>query len=164
MRWHKKRSGCGTQCGTAPAPRTRPKPPVGSIIAPHALWIVTGHHGVILLVEDNDALREATVALLEAEGYTVVAASDGQEALDLLRGGVEPDLVVLDLVMPRNGAQFRAAQGRDSRLAQIPVIIISGEGNGARKAAALGIPSYLPKPTDDAADLLNLVARQCPKG
>ena len=126
--------------------------------------MVTDHHDVILLVEENDALREATVALLEAEGYTVVAASDGQEAVDLLRGGVEPDLVVLDLVMPRNGVQFRAEQGRDPRLAAIPVIIISGEGNGTQKAAALGSASYLHKPTDDAADLLNLVARQCPKG
>ena len=129
--------------------------------------MATDHHDVILLVEDNDALREATVALLEAEGYTVVAASDGQEALDLLRGEVEPALVVLDLVMPRNGAQFRTEQGRDPRLAAIPVIVISGGGNGARKAAALGIasyPSYLHEPTDDAADLLNLVARQCPKG
>ena len=57
--------------------------------------------GPILLVEDHADLREAMTSLLEAFGYGVVTAADGGEALDHLRRGTAPSLIVLDLEMPR---------------------------------------------------------------
>ena len=63
----------------------------------------------ILVVEDDDVIRELLTDLLESEGYAVRAASDGQEALDCLPS-VSPDLVISDLVMPKvDGLQLRTA-------------------------------------------------------
>lgn len=65
---------------------------------------------LILLVEDDVAIREAVSECLSAEGYRVDAASDGAEALARLADGERPALLVLDLVMPvMNGAELVAA-------------------------------------------------------
>lgn len=70
----------------------------------------------------------------------MITAADGREALDHLRRGERPRLILLDLMMPRmNGSEFRAEQLRDPQFAAIPVIAISGDGNVAAKAATLGI-------------------------
>ncbi len=83
--------------------------------------------GRILLVEDDDALREALAEVLADEGYGVDAAANGQEALDRLdRSRPVPDLILLDLVMPvMDGWTFRDAQRRDPRLARIPTVVLS---------------------------------------
>src|SRR5207249_4370223 len=75
----------------------------------------------VLVIEDNTEVRQALVALLEAEGYGVVEAVDGVSALRLLRAGeVRPCLIVLDLMMPRmSGWDFRMEQSSDRRLAAI---------------------------------------------
>lgn len=56
---------------------------------------------VVLIAEDDEDIRESLVECLESSGYEVAAAADGQEAVESLRQGLEPDLVVLDLMMPR---------------------------------------------------------------
>jgi CheY-like chemotaxis protein len=63
----------------------------------------------ILLVDDDPDLRRATRAALEAEGYEVVEAKDGQAALDLLENESQrPNLILTDLIMPRlNGWELR---------------------------------------------------------
>ena len=98
-------------------------------------------------------------SLLEASGYAVVAAADGSEALDRLRGGTAPCLIVLDLEMPlMDGWAFRYEQTHDPKLARIPTIISSAEGNMKQKAALLGIDGYFEK-RDGFDGLLDLVAR-----
>src|SRR5437773_12411970 len=74
----------------------------------------------VLVVEDNGEVRQALVALLEAEGYHVAEAVDGVSALRLLRtGAVQPCLIVLDLMMHRlSGWDFRLAQSSDTLLAE----------------------------------------------
>src|SRR5947208_15071140 len=81
----------------------------------------------VLVVEDNAEVRQALVALLEAEGYHVAEAVDGVSALRLLRtGAVQRCLIVLDLMMPRmSGWAFRMEQGSDVRLPAIPVVVAS---------------------------------------
>jgi CheY-like chemotaxis protein len=117
--------------------------------------------GPILLVEDHADLREAMTSLLEAFGYEVVAAADGSEALDRLRGGTAPGLIVLDLEMPRkDGWKFRSEQTHDPKLAAIPTIISSADGNVKQKAALLGIDGYFEK-RGGFDGLLDLVARYC---
>jgi CheY-like chemotaxis protein len=81
----------------------------------------------ILVAEDDPATRQALAGLLTAAGYSVTVAADGQEALNLLRRGPAPDLVLLDLVMPvLDGWQFLQEQQQDPTLADIPVVIVSG--------------------------------------
>ena len=115
--------------------------------------------GTILLVEDHADLREAMTSLLEAFGYEVVTAADGGEALDRLRRGIAPCLIVLDLEMPRkDGWKFRSEQLHDPKLAGIPTIVSSAEANVKQKAALLGIHGYFEK-RGGFDGLLDLVAR-----
>jgi CheY-like chemotaxis protein len=99
----------------------------------------------ILLVEDEPDVREAVKAILEDHGYRVTAAENGWEALELLRSGRAPDVIVLDLRMPiMDGWEFRALQKRNPDLAGIPVVAISADGSA--KAAAIDAQAYLRKP------------------
>jgi CheY-like chemotaxis protein len=118
-----------------------------------------GHDRRILIVEDDLDVREALTQVLEFEGYSVVGATNGQEALDRLRAGDHPSLILLDLMMPvMDGLQFRAAQLRDPSLARIPVIVISADGKVDQKVASLGVAGYMKKPLD-VDSLLELIAR-----
>ncbi len=99
----------------------------------------------ILLVEDEPDVREAVKSILEDQGYRVTAAENGWEALELLRSGRAPDVIVLDLRMPiMDGWEFRALQKRNPDLAGIPVVAISADGSA--KAAAIDAQAYLRKP------------------
>ena len=80
----------------------------------------------ILTVEDDAAIREAISEVLSFAGYKVSAASQGIEALDLLKGGLLPRVILLDLMMPlMNGWQFLDEVRKDSAFAEIPIVIIS---------------------------------------
>ncbi len=120
----------------------------------------------ILIVEDDSDLRDALAYLLKACGYPVVVAADGEAALGELRGGLEPCLILLDLLMPRkDGFQFRSEQLENPRLANIPTIAYSGIYTGSNlreKAGALGITTVLEKPVDYDG-LLDLIEKHCPR-
>jgi signal transduction histidine kinase len=112
---------------------------------------------LILLVEDDRSIREAVQSVLEDEGYDVIQAENGRDALDRLRSGPLPDLVVLDLRMPiMDGWEFRAAQKNDPNLAGIPVLAVSADGSA--KAEAIAADGYLRKPLSTRT-LLETVAR-----
>jgi CheY-like chemotaxis protein len=91
----------------------------------------------VLLVEDDPTLLGAMKMVLEWEGYEVACATNGQEALEMLRAGERPALILLDVMMPvLDGWQFREEQKRDPDLASIPVVVVSAvEGAGALDAA-----------------------------
>jgi two-component system chemotaxis response regulator CheY len=119
---------------------------------------------LIMIVEDDADLRDGIAYLLEACGYQVAASTDGEDALDQLRRGVQPCLILLDLLMPRkDGFQFRAEQMQNPKFSSIPTIAYSGiyTGSGLReKALGLGITTVLEKPVDYDA-LLDLVEKYC---
>jgi CheY-like chemotaxis protein len=116
----------------------------------------------VLLVEDDTELHEAMTAILDAEGYRVIGAYDGQEAIDRLREGVRPSLILLDLMLPRkDGRQFRAEQLADPRVAGIPVIAYSGDAAVANTARALQVRHWFRKPIE-FGPFLETVARYCP--
>lgn len=80
---------------------------------------------IVLVVDDETDIRQALAEVLSSEGFQVVAASDGVEALEQARA-YHPQLVLLDLMMPRmNGWEFRQAQKCDPEVSAIPVVIIS---------------------------------------
>jgi signal transduction histidine kinase len=111
----------------------------------------------ILLVEDDGSIRSSLQGILEDEGYLVTTAENGREALERLRSGGPPDLIILDLRMPvMDGWEFRAAQKSDPALAQIPVLAVSADGSA--KAAAIDAEAYLHKPLSTDA-LLNAIGR-----
>jgi CheY-like chemotaxis protein len=103
----------------------------------------------VLVVDDSPDLREALTFVLEAEGYTVAAARDGQEALACLRSEFLPGVILLDLSMPNmDGCAFRRRQLEDPRLARIPVVVCSGERGARDTALQLGANGYIAKPMD----------------
>ena len=100
----------------------------------------------VLLAEDDVEIRDILQDLLEAEGYDVVPAGHGRQALEFLegvRGGKLPDLVVLDLMMPLvDGVQVLKAMKGDPELAGIPVVVLSAV---VRERPA-GAAAFLRKP------------------
>jgi len=85
-----------------------------------------GQGGVILVIEDDEGIREGFSMMLGFEGYTVLTANNGKEGLEILQGGQRPCLIVLDLMMPvMNGLEFLEVIKNDSKLATIPVVLVT---------------------------------------
>jgi CheY-like chemotaxis protein len=102
----------------------------------------------VMVVEDDPDQREAVILALESEGYAVVAAESGVEALESLESGLRPCMILLDLMMPEmDGVHFRKAQLASATLAEIPVVVVSAFGQLTR-AKHLQVADYLPKPLD----------------
>jgi CheY-like chemotaxis protein len=115
----------------------------------------------ILIVEDDPALREALSQVLADEGYDLLGARDGLEAVNCLKKGSRPDVILLDLSMPVvNGWEFRMFQKRDPDLAHIPVILITAGGYTREEVAWLEPSALLPKPIDLPV-LLSAVRKFC---
>jgi len=98
----------------------------------------------VLVVDDDTDIREAVAEVLAGEGYQVLGAGDGAEALTKCRA-FHPSLVLLDLMMPgMNGWEFRAAQASDPELRQIPVGVLSALG----RVVGLEAQGLIQKPFD----------------
>lgn len=96
----------------------------------------------ILIVEDDDANREFLRTLLENEGFLVATARDGREALEWLQGHARPNLVLLDLEMPRmNGWEFLQAADSASILTGIRVVMLTGRAHHVRVLDWLSKPA-----------------------
>lgn len=92
---------------------------------------------LILVVDDDPELRGVTAIALEEEGYRVAVAANGQEALDMLRAGLRPCLILADLMMPvMSGWELRNELQRDALLAGIPLVFITGYTHMAPTGAA----------------------------
>jgi len=118
------------------------------------------HDKPVLIVEDDEDVRGALAVFLEGEGYRVLEAADGLEALDHLRTA-SVCMVLLDLWMPRmNGWEFRAEQMKDPALAAVPVVVITADHAARTKAVALGVEGYITKPIEFPV-LLEYMGRYC---
>jgi CheY-like chemotaxis protein len=106
----------------------------------------------VLVVDDNDDHRFLTRrALAQSPEVTLLFARDGEEALLVCRGPTRPDLVLLDIKMPRkDGFEVLAALRADPRTASLPVVMLTSSENGGdvARAKALGADDYVTKPLD----------------
>jgi CheY-like chemotaxis protein len=103
---------------------------------------------LVLIVDDDSAIRETLADLLGEEGYRVITAANGADALQKLRAPerIRPCVILLDLMMPvMSGQQFYSHHQQDPELASIPVVVISADRNVKQKAASFG-GEYLAKP------------------
>jgi CheY-like chemotaxis protein len=101
----------------------------------------------ILLVEDDSFLRGLIGKKLADKKYEIIYASDGEKALELLKGD-KPDLILLDILLPGiDGFEVLKKIKQDSKLSNIPVIIISNlmQQKDIDKAKSLGATDYLVK-------------------
>lgn len=101
-------------------------------------------HSHILLVEDEAPLRKILAMQIEARGYEVTTASNGEEAKKLLATGLEPDLLITDIVMPGTVQGHQLAHIARRFFDSIPIIFISGYPNhGASERADLRPPGVM---------------------
>ena len=117
-----------------------------------------------LVVEDDDDIRDVVSMLLTVLGFEVKDAANGQVALDTMRAGWIPTLIVLDLMMPvMNGWAFRAEQRKIPGAAKVPVIVLSARRPPFRDLdGELQVAEILPKPFE-LDSFLAAVSRHCPE-
>jgi len=106
-----------------------------------------GRRATVLVVDDEELVRCVTQELLGCMGYDAVAVTTGEEAVELVRGGLRPDLVLLDVVMPGMGG-IEAFRKLRELVPGIPVLLSSGFTD-TRAAAELmdeGLNGIITKP------------------
>lgn len=114
----------------------------------------------ILVADDEQEVRELVRTILEWENYTVVEATDGEDALAQAQA-TQPDLILLDVRMPKmNGLEVLERLQADPALASIPVVMLSVLTNYPEVGTALknGATAYLPKPFE-IPEMARLVKR-----
>ncbi len=103
----------------------------------------------IMLVDDDDDIREIMRLILQSEGYETVDAADGARALELLEHGERPPLILLDMMMPvLSGAEFLRRVKSNAALADIPIVVMSGDTAARTTAQSLGAAGCLAKPVE----------------
>jgi CheY-like chemotaxis protein len=100
----------------------------------------------VLVVDDDETIRELVSVLLTCEGYAVTTAVNGRDALKLLEQW-RPDLIVLDMLMPvMDGGAFLGAQQASAQLRDIPVIVMSASFKLKDEHERSAASALLPKP------------------
>ena len=101
----------------------------------------------VLLVEDDAEVRSSVAEILELEGFAVDTAIHGQQALDKLRSGATPNVLLLDLMMPvMNGLELLEHLREEAELRRPPIIVLSA--NRGYEAEDLGVAAIVRKPFD----------------
>jgi len=114
-----------------------------------------------LVVDDSITMRRVTQRLLERNGFRVVTAKDGVEAISLLQDH-RPDIILLDVEMPRmDGYEFARHVRNDAALARVPIIMVTSRVSEKHRARAIeiGVNDYLGKPYQER-ELLEAVQHQ----
>jgi two-component system cell cycle sensor histidine kinase/response regulator CckA len=113
----------------------------------------------ILVVDDDADIREVTTLALESYGYRVLSASDGEQALRVVRLEPTVSVVLLDLMMPiMDGPSLVKVLRADGPLSTIAVVVLSGDSAARQRAADIGADACLLKPVD-LSSLLDTVRR-----
>ena len=113
----------------------------------------------VLIVEDDEDLREMMAQILSIEGFQPAAVANGREALDYLHTRQKPHVILLDLMMPvMDGWEFRRQQQADPDLAPVPVIVLSALDQG--RTGMVDAAAFIKKPLDFDR-LIELVREHC---
>jgi len=115
----------------------------------------------VLVVEDSPVAREVVMKILQREGYDVVGACNGLEALDLLHTQI-PDLMLLDVMMPEMDGMTLLQELRDEpQYKELPVILLTAlsDENRMKRAKELGVREYLVKTRFSYDELVDQVGK-----
>jgi len=105
---------------------------------------------IVLLVEDNAAIRDIFATVLSNDGYTVVQAADGEDGIRLARS-IAPRLILMNVSLPLvDGWKATAILKQDPTTRDIPVVAVTAftRSRDRQRARSLGCASYLPKPCE----------------
>ena len=118
--------------------------------------MTTSDLGTILIIEDDASFRRVYQDMLNTAGYTVAAADDGEKGWQMVKSA-KPDLILLDLVLPKmHGFEVLKNIRGDSESKDIPVLIMTslGEQNDIRKGIELGATDYMVKGSFTSREIL----------
>ena len=102
---------------------------------------------VVMIVEDDPDVRESIVEVLEDNEYCVLGAANGKDALEKLRAGKKPCVILLDMMMPiMDGWEFRALQVKDPELNEIPILVLTAHANIEEATSGMHAAGTLRKP------------------
>ena len=116
--------------------------------------------GRVLVVDDDDVIRQLITVNLELEGFEVTTAVDGQDCLDKVKDA-RPDVITLDIMMPRlDGWEAAGRLRADPDTADIKVVLLSARAQEAdlARGSRIGVDAYLTK-TFDPDELIDVVRR-----
>lgn len=119
----------------------------------------------ILLVEDEEIIINLLQRKLQKEGYEVCVARNGEDGLEAMRKE-EPDLILLDVIMPKlGGFEVMEEMNKSPELKKIPVVVISNSGQPVEldRAKALGAKDWLIKTEFDPQEVIDKVVKQIGK-
>lgn len=114
--------------------------------------------GCVLVVDDDEVIRQLIAVNLQLEGFDVVTAVDGQDCLDKV-GAVRPDVITLDVMMPRLDGWVTAVKLRDdpaTRDIRVVMITARAQEHDVRRGEEIGVDAYVTKPFDPA-ELIRIV-------
>src|SRR4051794_24569059 len=114
---------------------------------PHDRRLTASRLCPVLIVEDDEDLRDMMAQLLKIEGFAAATVANGREALAYLHESPTPNLILLDLMMPvMDGWEFRRQQQADPSIARVPVVVLSALDPA--RAAHVNAAAFLKKPLD----------------
>jgi CheY-like chemotaxis protein len=108
--------------------------------------------GRVLVVDDDEVIRQLIAVNLQLEGFDVMTAVDGQDCLDKV-GAVRPDVITLDVMMPRLDGWVTAVKLRDdpaTRDIRVVMITARAQEHDVRRGEEIGVDAYVTKPFDPA--------------
>jgi CheY-like chemotaxis protein len=113
----------------------------------------------VLIIDDDQDIRDTLASVVELQGHTVVTASNGSEALQMLREGTAyPRMIFLDLRMPvMNGWQFLEQFSQLPNASKIPVVVITADRSAATRKLD-GIAGFLLKPLE-VSDIMSVIGQ-----
>ena len=116
----------------------------------------------VLIVDDSPVITMSVTQILSMAGFAVETASDGMEALEKVKSGLKPDLIITDVNMPRMGG-FDFIRNVRPILRFTPILVMTTESELSKREEArkLGATGWLVKPVD-GKDLLSVVDRVLP--
>ncbi|MFL5815835.1 MAG: response regulator [Bdellovibrionia bacterium] len=124
--------------------------------SPQLSWDQKGQQ--LLLIEDNESIRDTFKLLLEDEGYRVMTACNGKDALRVITEKGEPAAIFLDLNMPEmDGITFLRERSKANLAVHTPVIVFTAYG---KKMQIEGVSEWVKKPVD-VERLLSIVSKYC---
>ena len=116
----------------------------------------------ILIIEDEEIVKNLLKKKLEKEGYDVFIAENGEEGLKIMKE-TNPDLILLDIIMPKMGGfELMEKKNKEKELKSIPVIVVSNSGQPVEldKAKELGAKDWLIKTEFDPMEVIKKVKKQ----
>lgn len=115
----------------------------------------------VLVVDDDELVRETMVDLIKDYGCQAVGAANGLEAIEILLTSEHTCMIFLDLLMPvMDGNAFREEQLKRPEIKNIPVVLMSAFGNLQNQSKQMQVNDYLQKPLSEA-QIMEVVRRYC---